>query len=67
MLKDYKDKIKISEKDLNKMLEFIAENYFILMKHWNKEIDDFEVLNELKLMENIFNNSDASIILENIL
>ena len=27
------------------MLEFIAENYF--MKHWNKEIDDFEVLNEL--------------------
>ena len=29
------------------MLEFIAENYFILMKHWNKEIDDFEVLNEL--------------------
>ena len=47
LLKDYKDKIKISEKDLNKMLEFIAENYFILMKHWNKEIDDFEVLNEL--------------------
>lgn len=47
MLKDYKDKIKISEKDLNKMLEFIAENYFILMKHWNKEIEDFEVLNEL--------------------
>ena len=29
------------------MLEFIAENYFILMKHLNKEIDDFEVLNEL--------------------
>ena len=47
LLKNYKTKLKISEKELKIMLKFISENYIILLKHWNGEIDDYEVLDIL--------------------
>lgn len=44
LLKNYRTKLNISEKELEIMINFIAENYIILLKHWNGEIDDYEVL-----------------------
>ena len=41
-------------KDSEKILEWVKKNHVLLLKHWNKELSDLEVLEELvKTKENI--------------
>lgn len=34
-------------KDSEKILEWVKKNHVLLLKHWNKELSDLEVLEEL--------------------
>jgi len=40
--------LKISAKDLKEIKQFIINNYDLLMKHWNQEIDTFDFIKEIK-------------------
>ena len=38
---------KLSNKHFKEVCNFVARNYDALMKHWNQELDDFELKDEL--------------------
>ena len=41
-------KVKIKERDLNKVFEWIKLNYDLLMEHWNGEIDSYEFVDKMR-------------------
>lgn len=41
-------KLGITNRELNKIFEFIKNNYDVLMQHWNNEISDFQLGRLLK-------------------